>query len=241
LSYTATGTDCTSVTGITGATDVTGGAVTDTTAEEMVSVPTGTVVAELVHSDYTVPAIRLAITVNRTPGAESVQLQAFGGILSMSEQYVYDDPEEIVDDYVRGFLPGEFVVSDNFVQTGFIDDGIGASAESEPADFRVFNGGFLPAPLGDQIEKWNDLEIMKRGNQIWVWWNGFLVTPSSQKSSELPTPVAVNSPYFPINTENSSKVGMRLWPGSLIRQVSIRDQNIGFNEFVRGQLKIDCG
>lgn len=240
LSYVG-GTECTSVTGVTGGdiTDVTGN-TTNVTAEEMVSVPTGTLVAELVHSDYTTPAIRLAFIVNRTEDSESVTLQVFGGTLSMSQQYSYDDPDKITDDYVRGFLPGEFVISDPFVQVGFINDGIGANVTSEPANFRVYNGGFLPAPVGSAVEKWNELEIMRRGNQVWVWWNGLLVTPSPKKSSELPTPVAVNSPYFPINFDSSSKVGLRMWPGSLIREVTIKDQNIGFNEFVRGQLKINC-
>jgi len=131
-------------------------------------------------------------------------------------------------------------ISDSFNQLGFISDGVGGDVPSSPEQFRVYNGGFLPAPLGNESEKWNELEIMKRGTQTWVWWNGFLITPSPGASSQLPVPVPVNSPYFPNRDDKVSKVGLRMFPGTLVREVTVRDQNIGFNEFVRGQLKIDC-
>lgn len=212
---------------------------TDTTAQELPSTSVNSVVAQLLHSDYTVPALRLQFSVNRTSGQESVQLQFVAGTLSMSTPYRLDNPT-FDDDYVRGFLPGEYSVSDSFIQLGFISDGIGADIKSNPSDFKVYDGGFLPAPIGSDIEKWNDLWVMKRGSQLWVWWNGLLVAPSTTASSQLPTPVAVNSPYFPIMDMKMGKVGFRLWPGSVIRDVSISSQNEGFNEYNFGQLNIDC-
>jgi hypothetical protein len=194
----------------------------------------------LLHSDYTVPALRLQFSINRTPEQQSVELQVIGGTLSMSTAYELDDPNNHEDDFVRGFLPGEFAVSDSFIQQGFITDGIGADIPSNPPEFRVYEGGFLPAPVGDQTEKWNQLMVMKRDNQLWVWWNGWLVTPSPTASARLPVPTTVTTPYFPINPLQIGKVGMRMWPGTLMRSAEVRDQNVGFNEYTLGQLQIKC-
>lgn len=225
---------------LAGQTDVTVSNVTDITADLLTAIPTNTVVAQPLHEDYTAPALRLQFSVNRTSGQESVQLQFLAGTLSMRTAYTLDDPDNFQDDFVRDFLPGEFTISDAFVQTGFISDGIGASVTSSPDEFRVYDGGFLPAPVGDSTEKWNELTVMKRDGQLWVWWNNYLVTPSVSGSAELPTPVAVSTPYFPVTNNRISKVGMRLWPGALIRDAQISDQNEGFNEFKYGQLKINC-
>jgi len=214
--------------------------VTDVTADALVAMSENTTIVQLLHEDYTAPATRLSFSINRTADQESVQLQVLAGTLSMSTAYSLDDPDNFQDDFVRGFLPGEFTISDAFIQTGFINDGIGADVESNPDDFRVYDGGFLPAPVGDSTEKWNELMIMKRGSQLWVWWNNLLVTPSAEGSAELPTPVAVSTPYFPISSLPVGKVGLRMWPGAVIRDVEVRDQNEGFNEFMLGQLKINC-
>lgn len=227
-----TGNTCsTTITAMTSVTDL-----TDETVPELPSIPINTIVVELIKSDYTVPAVRLSFEVNRTTGAESVQLRVLAGTLSMSAPYI----DESIDDNIRGFLPGEFTTSGTLTQMGFIDDGIGADIQSQPDDFKIYNGGFLPAPVGNSIEKWNELEIMKRNEQIWVWWNGYLITPSSVLSSQLPVPVPVNTPYFPVKSEKLSKVGLRMWPGTVIRDILIRDESLGFNEYIRGQLKIDC-
>ena len=213
--------------------------VTDVTAQDLPSVPTNTCVSELLHSDYTVPAVRLQFSVNRISGQESVQLRFVVGTLSMSTAYdlnSFDDD----DDFVRGFLPGEYAVSDNFIQLGFISDGVGSDVSSNPSEFKVYNGGLLPAPIGNESEKWNELQLMKRDNQLWIWWNGYLVAPSTSESAKLPTPVAINSLYFPINSLPIGKAGMRLWPGSVVREVSISDQNEGFNEYMRSRLQISC-
>jgi len=214
--------------------------VTDVTADDLVAMSENTVVAQLLHEDYTSPAVRLSFSINRTPDQESVQLQVLAGTLSMSTAYKLDDPDDFQDDFVRGFLPGEFTVSDSFIQTGFISDGIGADVESNPDNFRVYNGGFLPAPVGGSSEKWNELMVMKRGSQLWIWWNNFLITPSKEKSAELPTPVAVTTPYFPISSLPIGKMGLRMFPGAVIREIEVRDENEGFNEFMLGQLKINC-
>lgn len=214
--------------------------VTDVTGDSLKAISDNTTVIQLLHEDYTTPAVRLSFSVNRTEDQEAVQLQVLAGTLSMSTEYELDNPDNFQDDFVRGFLPGEFVVSDSFIQAGFISDGVGADVESNPDNFRVYNGGFLPAPVAGESEKWNELMIMKRDNQLWVWWNNKLVTPSTKASAELPTPVSVSSPYFPISSLLIGKVGLRLWPGSVIRDVEIRDQSRSFNEFMLGQLKINC-
>jgi hypothetical protein len=197
--------------------------------------PTNQVIAQVVHSDYTAQAARFEFSVNSTTDQESVQLQVRAGTLSMKTPYEYDrtsinsDPYHY-DDFVRGFLPGEFTISDVFTQIGFISDGIGSNVESTPEDFKVYNGGFLPAPIGDETEKWNDLTVMVRDGQLWIWWNGMAVSPDKSKSAQLPTPVTVNTPYFPI-ISSVGKVGFRLWPGAKIRDIEVSDQLKHFNEF----------
>lgn len=238
--YTPDPTGCTTGTDITGVTDVTCINVTDITSSTMVAIPTNTVVTQVLHEDYTAPAARLVFSINRTPNQESVQLQVVAGTLSMRTPYYLDDPDKFNDDFVRGFLPGEFSISDTFTQMGLIADGIGADIESSPSEFRCYDGGFLPAPVDGHTEKWNELLLMKRDNQLWIWWNNKLITPSPAASSELPTPVAVSTPYFPISSLPIGKVGLRMWPGTIIREAEVRDQNIGFSEFVLGQLKVVC-
>jgi len=218
---------------------------TDLTADELVSMPTNTTVAEVLHADFTAPALRLEFSVNETAGQESVQLQVRTGTLSMSTPYeldktVLEGTEFAEDDFVRGFLPGEFTVSKAFTQQGFITDGIGAGVDSSPSDFKVYDGGLLPAPIGSESEKWNELIIMKRGTQIWLWWNDLLISPDPELSSNLPTPVAVDTAYFPVSTMALGKVGYRLWPGAVLRDTSVSDQSELFNEFMRGQVPIDC-
>lgn len=227
-----TPTACTDATAVTDTTDVT---------SPLPSTSANTTVVELLHVEYTTACARLQFSVNDTTDQESVRLQFRVGTLSMSTPYELNDPDDDNDDYVRGFLPGEFSVSDNFVQAGFITDGIGADVKSNPDDFRVYKGGLLPAPVGNQTEKWNDLEIMKKGTQVWIWWNSKLVSPSQSLSATLPTPVSIITPYFPVSSLPIGKVGLRLWPGAVIREVEVRDQNENFNEYTRGQLQIDCG
>jgi hypothetical protein len=152
----------------------------------------------------------------------------------MSTPYEYDrtsidnDPYHY-DDFVRGFLPGSFAISDIYTQMGFISDGIGSGIESTPDTFKVYDGGFLPAPVGEETEKWNDLTIMVRDGQLWIWWNNMIVSPSKEKSAQLPTPVNINTPYWPI-ISSMGKVGFRLWPGAKIREITVSDQLSHFNE-----------
>lgn len=200
--------------------------------------PDDTTVVELLHVDYTAPCVRLEFSVNQTTGDETVQLQVKVGTLDMSEAYKLNKSLDPADDLVRGLQPG-FTVSDTLTQTGFITDGIGVGVESNPVDFRVFSGGFLPAPIDGDIEKWNELIIMFRDTQCWIWWNGRLIPPSAEKSAELTTPVAVSTPYFPLTPIISSgKIAMRMWPGTKIREISVRDQITLMSEFTLGQLEL---
>jgi hypothetical protein len=205
--------------------------------------PTNSLMCQLTHADYTSPALRLEFSVNSTTGSESVQLQLSAGKLSMKTPYnldrlALDGKPYPYDDFVRGFAPGEFTVSKIFTQVGFINDGVGASTSTDVDGFKVYDGGLLPAVVNGQTEKWNDLIIMLRDNQLWVWWNNLLISPDPTLSSQLPTPVAVNTPYWPINKMPIGKVGFRLWPGATIRDVVISDQLDSFNEFVLKQLTI---
>lgn len=192
--------------------------------------PTNTTICSVVHEDYTTRAMRFEFSVNPTGGQESVKLQITGGILSMATSYELDideiDGDEYAnDDFVRGFLPGSFVVSDILTQYGFTETGDGVTAE--PTNFRVVDGGFI----GNSIdERWNEVCVMVRDDQVWVWWNDMLISPSTEASAALPTPMTVNTPYWPISTV-FGKVGFRLWPKAIMRDVQVCDQIKLFNEF----------
>ena len=228
----------------TGATDLTGAEGTNITEQEnaaSITVPGSTVVAQLLHDDYTATAVRLEFSINDTTAQEAVQFQVAAGLLDMSEAYTLNLATNPADDLVRDFRPGAFSVSRIYTQNGFVTSEAD-TVEAVPSDFRVFDGGFLSPPVNLQTEKWNELEIMYRDGQLWIWWNGLLVPPDSAASSQLPTPVGVSTPYFPVpNQIEVGKVGLRLWPGAIIREVEVRDQLLGFNEFVNGQLAISTG
>jgi hypothetical protein len=205
---------------------------------EFVTVPNDTTVAQLLHAEYNAAACRLEFSINDTSDAESVQLQFKVGILDMGEPYELDRSVDPSDDYVRGMKPGDFAVSKIYTQDGFVVTGT-ESPESDPENFRVNFGGFLPSPIDGELERWNELEIMYRDEQIWIWWNRLLIPPDATESSTLPTPVAVNTPYFPVaSTIEVGKIAMRLWPGAVLRKIEVRDQPVGFNEFTYGQLEI---
>jgi hypothetical protein len=202
-----------------------------------VTIPSSTTVAQLIHEDVTTQALRLQFSVNTLSSAESVQLQFRAGELSMCQPYELDISSGAIDDLVRGFTPGKFTVSQNYIQQGFITS-IENPAVSVPG-FKVYTGGFLPVPIDGQTERFNELVVMCRNNQLWVWWNRLLVTPDPVLNAALPTPTVVNTPYFPINSAQPiGKVVFRLWPGATMRQVEVRDQLINFNEFTFGQLKL---
>lgn len=202
-----------------------------------VEIPTKTTVAQLLHHDYNCPAVRLEFSVNDQTDSESIQLQAKAGILDMSQPYELNVSASRFDDLVRGFTPGKLAVSKIHTQQGFITS-IETPA-AEPDDFKVYRGGFLPIEIDGQTERWNELEIMYRQNQVWIWWNRLLITPDATLTSELLPPVVVNTPYFPVESPTTiGKVGFRLWPGAIVRQVEIRDRLVNFNEFSYGQLRL---
>lgn len=184
-------------------------------------------IVELLHREYTAPCVRLHFT-NDADGTVRVQVKV--GILGMDTVYE-DDLADDRDDYVRGLQPG-YSISAEYSQ-----DSSWSGSDTQPPSsvdgFYIYDGG----RASDNNEYWNVLEIMLRQGQVWVWWNGLLIPPSSNLSSSLPTPVQVITPYYPVTTGRvSGKFGMRLWPGAKIRRASLRTQPRVFSEFTYGQL-----
>jgi len=225
----------------TGITDLTGGAATNLTEEEIAAattVPHHTTIVQVIHEDYSAPALRLEFSINDNTGAESIQFQAVAGILDMNEPYDLNIASDFSDDFVRDFRPGTKSVSRIMTQDGFITLGT-ETPNADPLGFKVVDGGILPVPVDDEVEQWNVLEVMYRDGQLWVWWNNLLVPPDPALSAALPSPLTITTPYFPVTPEiEVGKVGFRLWPGAIIRNVEVRDQLISFNEFVHGQLQL---
>lgn len=191
-------------------------------------------VAELLHQEYSGPCVRVEFT--SVIGTEStVQVQFKVGTLDMSQQYEEDASTDDIDDYIRGMKPGEYAVSAIYTQSG-IFTGVGTAPEVDVDGFVVYEGGRVDSTVQ---EFWNQLEIMQKGSQVWIWWNGLLIPPNTTLSAALATPVSISTPYFPVVVpEQSGKFGLRLWPGIKLRRAILRGQNRHFSEFTRGQLEL---
>jgi hypothetical protein len=191
-------------------------------------------VVELLHQEYNSTAVRVEFTYDEGTGL--VQLQFKVGTLDMSIPYEDDDSDDI-DDYIRGMAPG-YAVSAVYSQAGPYT-GVGTQPNASPDGFVVYDGGVQIG--GDEAEYWNRLEIMLRDGQLWIWWNGLLIPPNTQLSAGLDTPVAIDTPYFPVavdNTNPAGKIGLRMWPGALLRRVGIKSQVVYFSEFTYGGVEI---
>jgi hypothetical protein len=192
-------------------------------------------VAELLHQEYNGPCVRVEFT--SVIGTEStVQVQFKVGTLDMSQPYEDDASTDDIDDYIRGMKPGEYAVSAIYTQNG-IFTGIGTQPDSDVDGFVVYEGGRVDSD-SDQ-EFWNQIEIMQKDGQVWIWWNGLLIPPNTTLSAGLDTPVSISTPYFPVVVPGQSgKFGLRLWPGTKLRRAILRGQDRHFSEFTRGQLEL---
>jgi hypothetical protein len=192
----------------------------------LVSSPINDIV-ELLHQDYSAPCVRVEFVITGT----TIDVQFKVGTLDMSVAYEEDLPDD-ADDYVRGMA--DYAVSSVYTQTGFYD-GTGTAPPVNIDGWVVVDGGAVLS--GSEPEIWNSLEIMQRGNQLWIWWNDLLIPPNPVLSGTLPVPNPVSTPYFPVDLPAEfGKFGMRLWPGAKVRRAQMRAGSRGFNEFQRGQL-----
>jgi len=188
-------------------------------------------VVELLHQEYNTPVIRVEFSFN--PTSNLIQLQFKVGVLDMGVPYEEDIPDN-VDDYVRGLQAG-YAVSAVYSQAGTFT-GVGNQPDSSLDGFVIYDGGAQVG--GAESEYWNRLEVMIRDDQVWIWWNGLLIPPSQTASAQLPTPVSVTTPYYPTESVEHGKCGLRMWPGAIIRRMDIRSQLTSFNEFTYGQLEV---
>lgn len=186
-------------------------------------------IVELVHKEFTSPCVRVEFTVD---GSGAIMVQFKVGILGMDTPYENDLADDI-DDFVRGLRPG-YAVSAVYSQDSAWS-GVGTQPDSSVDGFFVYDGG----EASDGNEYWNLLEVMLRAGQVWIWWNGLLVPPSTALSAALPTPVQITTAYFPITTGRVyGKYGMRMWPGASLRRTELRSQPRVFSEFTYGQLEL---
>lgn len=210
--------------------------VTGTDPTSVDPMPDKTTIVQLLRHDYSSPCLRIESSVNDNIGSESVQMQFKVGMLDMSEPYELNLTNS-KDNYVRGLRPGQFTVSRIFTQDGFIETGA-ETVTSEPSAFVVYKGNSVAGSNGS-TELFNDLEVIYKDDQLWIFWNGLLVTPDPVSSAALEEPVVVNTAYFPLISDmETGKVALRMWPGAVVRQVEIRDQLIKKSEYMYGQLEI---
>lgn len=183
---------------------------------------------EMLHQEYSCPCVRVQFTEDDG----EIQLQFKVGTLSMSDTYENDNASDDVDDYVRGLADG-YSVSAVYTQAASWS-GLGPRPSINVDGFYVVDGGSTGT-----VEYWNELEIMQRGGQIWIWWNGLLIPPDTDLSADLDVPSSVSTPYFPVaGVPTFGKVGLRMWPGATVRSIAVRGQNREYSEYTRGQLLI---
>ena len=193
-------------------------------------------IVELVHQDYDSPVVRMQY--DQDPNSGALTMQFLVGQLDMSVKYDLDHGTDSTDDFVRGLAPG-YAVSAVYTQAGTWS-GVGTQPAATPKGFKFYDGGAVSG--GDYGEYWNRVEVMLRDGQVWIWWNGLLIPPSPTENAKLPQPVAISTPFFPIDYDPNSnpfgKCGLKMWPGSKIRRMDIRSQITLFSEFSYGQLEL---
>lgn len=191
-------------------------------------------IIELLHEDYNATVVRCEFF--RDVNTNLVTLQVKCGTLDVARSYE-DDMAGSMDDLIRGLAPG-YSVSNIYTQSNSYT-GLGSQPTTNIPGFVLYDGGAVIGGL--QPEYWNRIEIMVRDNQVWVWWNKLLIPPSAERSSALPTPVVIQTPYFQISQStyrSFGKYGVKMFPGAKIRQIDIRTQMTLMNEFVYGQLNL---
>lgn len=187
-------------------------------------------VLELVHQDYNAQTLRIDWEVEPASNIQRIQFKC--GNLNTGIMYERDGTS-VKDDFVRGLDPG-YVVSSIYSQAGFWS-GIGTKPQASLNEFSILDGGAVIG--GAQDEYWNELEVMIRDGQLWIWWNKLLIPPDPNLNAALPTPVNVETPYYPIRSQRG-KLAMRMFPGTRVREIEIKSQAQLFNEFTYGNLKI---
>lgn len=191
-------------------------------------------ILELVHQEYSCNVVRVEFSYESV--TQLLQVQFKVGFLDMSLPYEGDTVDD-TDDFVRGLSPG-YAVSAIYSQAGTFS-GVGTQPAASPSGFVAYNGGAVVG--GAQSEYWNTLEIMHRDNQVWIWWNRLLIPPSTLLSGALPTPVSIDTPYYPVtvpSTKLFGKYGVRMWPGASIRNIDVKTQANMYSEFTYGQLAL---
>ena len=186
-------------------------------------------VVQLLHEEYSGTCVRLNMA--NTSGKLSLQVQV--GTLDVTSSYSSNKSQY---EQVKAFYSG-YAVSAIYTQQGEYS-GTGPVPSTNVANFVIYDGGYASGSVGATSEYWNDLQIMQRGGQVWIWWNGLIIPPNAALSAQLPTPVTINTPYYPISNVPAGKFGMRMFPGCTVRRVSLYADCVNFSEYTNGQLEL---
>lgn len=194
--------------------------------------PEEPIVIASMPDNYTTPVLRLEFSIVDQTTNKTAQLQFKAGILDMTYPYELNAPDTVTDNLVRGLRPNAYTVSKVYSQTNFVSDPNDTSnISTSDNNFIIYNGGYYNT-AGD--EQWNQLEILYRAPQLWVWWNNLLITPLGDPTSIDSNANPTSTQYFPMDIDFPvGKIGLRLWPGAKIRQIEIRDKLRLINEYAR--------
>jgi hypothetical protein len=191
-------------------------------------------IAQVLHQEYSCPCVRLNFNLT---SAGVIELSFKVGTLDVGTAYE-DDTISLADDFVRGLAPG-YAISGTYTQSAAYN-GTGTMPTVNQTGFVVYDGGYgTSSTTTGNVEYWNELEIMQRAGQVWIWWNGLLIPPSTDASAILTTPVAISTPYFPITRDTPmGKFGVRMFPGCKMRRIILRSYDRAMNEYIHGQLEL---
>jgi len=168
---------------------------------------------EILHEEYTTPAVRLQFLHN-TDGHD-IEVTPLVGTLDMAVDY----GSESGANYIRDF--SSYEAGPTYWQDGSPETS-SAGAVTSTEGFYILNGGIVSG-----VEYYNTLRVMVIENQVWMWWNNLLV------------PTASGNPFFEItDVVKYGKFGLRLWPGSRVRRVVVRSKLFQFSQYSLGQLEL---
>lgn len=143
------------------------------------------------------------------------EFKALGGAIEL--KVMFGEFDSTLDSFT-GTTQGSGTYTQNASFTG-----VGTRPSVNVPGFIVYDGG---SQIGGILpEYWNDIEIMVREEQLWIWWNKLLIVPSTGR------------PYFNIPL-GAGKAGIKMVNNVNLRKIEIYSQVGVFSEFQYGNLQI---
>jgi len=217
-------------------------------------------IVRFIQQDYSNPVARTIWNYQVVDGQPITTLQFTVGMLDMTKPYNYNTyPVEATEpqasDIIRGLNDtGTYggPISSAIYQQNGLYFGTGTKPPSSVSSFFIVEGGSFGS--SDGKEYWNELTIMVKSEQVWIWWNDLLIPPNANETNaqQNPPTFQITQPYYLMKDfsaltsaspayyqkEMEGKYGIRCFPGAVIRDIDIKGQVQLFNEYIYGNLNL---